>query len=458
MTGAREHRLHFLTVWYNSRKWCLLLLVPFLRAFVWDQQGWTLVFASAWDIILSGVLIVLSLVRWRGSRYRIHRGLQISHRFLWFHRLWVQAEDAASIEVECTPLMALFGARRVRMNTAGLRSRSDATVMMSAENSRLLLGQKRLPVSQRMCSWWAVTLMAASGSNAALGMLTLAPVLRQAAGLLGEDKNKFINEAGRLFATALPAVLQIMANLMLLGWGFAFANQWMRTHGFYAGKSGASLHIKSGLFTRRDIRIDMHKITTLELRQTLLMRLFRLYTATITAAGYGRERGTRPVLVPAARSRHMRTLLNRLLTNFPVSAVSLRPVKSGWIRYVGPPLIAFLLFFFTWAMAWEKILSLIGIIGSAWWMLVRLIGFFHSGMGVSHHAVSIRYPKGLAFYEVHIPLEVADSITITRLHLRRPGDLCTVEVRTFGEKRRRHRVYGLPYPQARRLADKMCGS
>ena len=68
-----------------------------------------------------------------------------------------------------------------------------------------------------------------------------------------------------------------------------YKRQLMRYAGFYARQEGEQLHLVSGLVTRRDVLIDTGKITTLELRQTLFMKLFRLRTATITAAGYGRE-------------------------------------------------------------------------------------------------------------------------------------------------------------------------
>lgn len=46
------------------------------------------------------------------------------------------AEDAASVEVERSPLMWLFGGRRVRVNTAGLRRRADATLYLPARTAR----------------------------------------------------------------------------------------------------------------------------------------------------------------------------------------------------------------------------------------------------------------------------------------------------------------------------------
>ena len=100
------------------------------------------------------------------------------------------AEDAASVEVERSPLMWLFGGRRVRVNTAGLRRRADATLYLPARTARGLLGadgrrkEKKAVYASRILP---VTVLAASGSNAAVGLLTLAPAVKQISNLLGQQ-------------------------------------------------------------------------------------------------------------------------------------------------------------------------------------------------------------------------------------------------------------------------------
>ena len=61
----------------------------------------------------------------------------------------------------------------------------------------------------------------------------------------------------------------------------------------------------------------------------------------------------------------------------------------------------------------------------------------------------------MAFYEVHVPLEVADCAILTRSPWQVRSGTCTVELRCFGEKRRRHRVRALPYDQARALVGRL---
>lgn len=151
------------------------------------------------------------------------------------------------------------------------------------------------------------------------------------------------------------------------------------------------------------------------------MKLFRLYTASITAAGYGRERGTRPVVVPAARAKSLCAGLRRL--DGGLSRLCRRhPAVPGAVwRYIGPPLLLSaggVLPFFGGNIG--TVVGILWLAGGLWWLSIRWLGFRRAAFGVSRDAVVLRYPRGLALYEVHIPKEAADCLIITRSPWQRP--------------------------------------
>ncbi len=424
-------RPHPLYIWYDARKWIWLLLIPVLRALFSPRDAVYILLSSIRDVGIALLLIGYSALKWRGARYRLHNGITLEQGILFQRGLRVVAEDAASVEVERSPLMWLFGGRRVRVNTAGLRRRADATLYLPARTARGLLGadgrrkEKKAVYASRILP---VTVLAASGSNAAVGLLTLAPAVKQISNLLGQQvPDQVYGLLDKVLSLGLPPLLNSLANLLVLSWGVAFLNSWMRNVGFTARREGDRLHLASGLLTRRHILIDCQKITALQLRQTLFMRLFNLYTATITAAGYGREKGARPVVVPAARPKELSGALDELLTDYPICSSCLRPRRD----------------------------TVIWMIGGAWWLLVRLVGFRWSGFGVGGGAVTLRYTRGLALYAVHVPLEVADCAILSRSPFQVRSGTCTVELRCFGEKHRRHRALALPYEQAKALVERL---
>ena len=448
-------RPHALYVWYGSRTWCLLLLLPFVRALLFGQSGVELWRDSVQDTALAVTLVAVTWLRWRSTRYTLHKGLRTCQQFLWRHRVWVLAEDAASMEVERSPLMALTGCRRITLFTAGIRRRADASALLPRRQAEALLRNRPEADGKPCVNGFAVWVMALSGSNGAVGLLTLAPVARQAARLFREEAAQLTGLLGRMIERGLPQLLHAAAMLLLGGWIYASLRQWLRFYRFRVCRSGQTLTIRSGLITRRDVYIDCGKITTLELRRNLPMYWLRLFTATITAAGYGRERGMRPVLIPAARQQRLCTLLDRFLPGFPVCPKRIRPLPGALRRELLPPFAGWMAFTALW-LWYPNVFCLWAAAGFAWWMLVRAIGFSKSGVGVDRRAVSLCYVRGLALYEVHIPRETADSITLTQSPLQQRRGTCNVTVRTYGEKYRRHRVRGIRREDALRLAEDFC--
>ncbi|HIW72702.1 MAG TPA: PH domain-containing protein [Firmicutes bacterium] len=451
-------RPHPLYCYYDAKKWILLLLLPVLRAVFSPRDIVSILLASLRDVALAALLIGWSAAKWRRARYSLHGGLTLRQGLLYRRTLRISAEDAASVEMERTPLMWLAGGRRVRVNTAGLRRRADATIYLPVSATRKVMlegtDRRRRRYAARA---FPVAVMSASSSNAALGLLTLAPAVRQAGQILGREMTgEVYGLMDRLLSIGLPPLFNTLTNVLVLGWAYAFVRTFIRTAGFYAERDGEQLHVTSGLLTRRDVYIDCSRITALELRQTLFMRLFSLHTVTITAAGYGREKGARPLIIPAARPRELCAALDALLPEYPICAGSLRPVKSALWRYVWPPLLlaAGSLLPLAFGGVWST-LAAVWFLAGSWWLFIRLTGYFRAGFGVGRGAVTMRYPRGLALYEIHVPCEVADCLMITRSPWERRNGTCTAELRCFGEKRRRHRVRALPYEPTAMLARRL---
>ena len=264
-------RPHPLYCFYDSKKWILLLLLPVLRVVFSPRDAASVLMASLRDVLLAFLLIGYSVAKWRRARYSLHDGLTLRQGLLYRRTLRISADDAASVEVERTPLMWITGGRRVRVNTAGLRRRADATLYLPAAAARQCVlngsGRQRRRYTARVLP---VAVMAASSSNAALGLLTLAPAVRQAGQILGREMTgEVYNLMDRLLSLGLPPLFNALTNILVLGWGFAFIRIFARTAGFYAGRDGERLHVTAGLLTRRDVYIDCGRITALELRQNI---------------------------------------------------------------------------------------------------------------------------------------------------------------------------------------------
>ncbi len=445
-----EQQPNRLFLLYELKRWLPFITVLLLR--IWTAGGSPVLWMR--EAVLCMAVVGYAVAKRRACRYRMGQtdngafySLGVRQGVVCRRTLHINAADAASVEIERSLPAALFGGRRVRVNTAGLRRRSDAVLYLSAAQVRHLFFLHDRASGRLKARFWPVLVLALSGSNAAVGLLTAVPLLRQAGKLLGEQPlPDAVSAIQQVLAAEIPSALYTIGNLLLIGWGVAALNTFLRYVGFYATVQGEQLHLVSGLFTRRDVLIDRDKITAIELRQTFMMRILGLYTAVITAAGYGRDPGARPVLVPAADPQTVSASLQQLLPDYPLHRSCVRVMRQAWGRYMAAPLLltAAGAVLWTFGGVWHAPAFVAAVFG-VWWSCIRWIGWGSAGFGVGEHAVTVRYPRGLALYQVQLPRETVDYMTVTQSVWQRRRGTCTVTVRCFGEKKRRHRVWGLPY-------------
>lgn len=436
-----ERRPYGVYVLYDAARW-----VPWTVALWWQS--------AVGALIIGSVAVAHAVIKWRTARYRVvmkegrrFYSLVVRQGVCCRHTLHIDAAEAASVEVECTPILWMCGGRRVRVSTAGLRRRADVVLYLSADEVRDLFGLRAHRAARRQTRWWPIAVLALTGSNAAAGLLTVVPTLRAIERVVGEQLVPPVSGVAIDAARAEWApLLQLIADAAVIGWIVAAIMAFLRYVGFYAVREETYLHIVSGSFTRRDVLIDSDKITAICLRQTLWMRPARLHTVSITAAGYGRDMGARPVLIPAADPYTVCGELSRLLPDFPLTAREIRPTAGAVWRYVASPLVLLVSGMVLWQYEGVFRHTAIAVtVWALWWLCIRLLGARTDGLGQDMRGLVVWYTRGLATERVYLPREAVDYIAIVQSPLGRWRHTCRVSIRCFGEKKRRYRVWGLPY-------------
>lgn len=435
-------RPHPLFIYYRTRRWLWILLIPLFRI-AWMPGSWSeILAASVRDLLPVVGFLLYTVAKWHRTHYQIGARLAIRQTFPIRQETVLSPAHTALIAAEATPLMRLFRCHRVQVSTVGRRRGADAVLYLSGR----YVHRSDIGAEGYHANLLLIAAMALSGSNAAIGAITLVPLIRKAASILGDRfPADLYSVTARFVSLGLPPILEGAANLLFFGWCFSVISSIWRSYSFRVYRHGPHLQILSGAFTHRRLQLNSAHVAALLLRQTLFSKLPGLYTVTVTCAGYGREVGVRPVLIPAATRKALCRALDQLLPGFPLGRVSLRPSIRSLPRYILPPMAllaaAFALYLFSDVIT--VIPMLLVLLAGIWWFLIRLIGFFYSGFGITDQAIVMRYPHGLALYELHLPLRSVDRIRLVQSPWQRKRNRCTLKLRCFGEKRHTHRIWGL---------------
>lgn len=442
----RHSPLHPLSVWYRFRRGLPLLLVPLLRLLRGDDTLTAVLSASLWELAAAALLFLWALLCHRRQRLTLtDRSVILCGGILWHRRLWLPGRQVAAYQTELSPLMALCGASRLSLFPAG-KPRSASAVLVLPRRTSLgkepLQPRGRSPLFTRL---FPTLILAASSSNAALGLLALVPAVRSLRWLTADLPRRMLEGVEQTVPLPLPPVLALVADVFLLGWLFAFLRGIWYYAGFSARREGAHLRLTTGLITRRDTQLELRHITALQKRQTLLTTLFGLCTLSASVAGYGRDEPIHPVLLPAARRHTLAAEAAALLPDWPLIPAALRPAAKSRLRYARLPLIWLIgaLLLMT-AGGWLMPAGSLAVLFGGWWLLIRLLGWHRAGIGRENGYVTLCYPKGLGLYEQQFRETAITQITVRRSPWQRLSGQCDVTVCCRGD-RRRHKVVALPY-------------
>lgn len=448
-----RHTPHPLSILYRMRRGIPLFLLPLWRLLRTSNTDSRLLTVSLWEIALALLLLLFAVAQYRCHTVSYHRKWLCSQHGVWLRRCrYTPRRAVATVQTTRTPLMMLCGAIRLHIGTAApfhqppllLRSRTFPKRPRRAASHTSLL-PRPIPL----------LVLAFSGSNAAMGLLTLVPLFRWLAELpyAQQIPEQALSALDRFLSEDVPPLLRALAGVFLLGWVAAFLHSIWRYAGFSVQRQANTLRVKTGLITRYAVSIHTEHITSVGLRQTLLTALFGLYTVSVCAAGYGRERDVRPVLLPALHRRTLNTTLHQLLPSLPSDFDTLRPPDRAVYRYALPPLCGCLASLLP--LAYRLSLAPLSAVLCPlflWWLLLRLWAHHRAAIGLSadNSTLLLRYPRRLALCEQRILCRRIDSITITQSPFERRRHLCTVTVIGYGETRR-HTVRSLPFEATRRL-------
>lgn len=274
-------------------------------------------------------------------------------------------------------------------------------------------------------------------------------LFRRVNGEINKIDNQFLK-----ITNTIPKAILFLAGLVIGGWFISFVANLMRHWSFTSTRSGNQYIIQSGVLSRRKHVLNREKINFYDLQQTLLMKIFRISSVTISCTGYGKRRREISALIPITTNHEMSTSLKVLDPRIPKPRTEVSTGSKDLMRFmlvpliycVVPPIAGTILKMFISQWHTEiNIIMTVSVIPLIWLLIVQINAAFSTAMGFKHDYCTLVYCPWYQFHKIIIPKKNITKVSVSRNVFQKKNGTCTLCIHTNSEKIKYHKVKSLPY-------------
>ena len=205
-------------------------------------------------------------------------------------------------------------------------------------------------------------------------------------------------------------------------------------------------HIKTtrGFVNYREKVVRKSAINAIIIRQTLLMRVFNLYSAYIYTAGSSKDKSDHNLLFATMKKKELFPLMKEALgVEFDVKMV-LRPKVNSIRNFILLPLLSLILMIiliiaFIGDLWYKKIISLFIIFLSFLTFLILIVryeAYRTSGVTLTNDLIVVNGYRMMSLYSVYVPRNKVQNVNVNQNIFQRRSNACNFRVSIYSEKRK----------------------
>lgn len=473
MPQAEQLHAHPLTILANLWRVFYLVIIPVIRGFLVALQGDLAHWAQgAWiDILVFLAMIAIAVWRWWVIRYTFD-DREIAWTMGWLVRKKnrVAWEKITTVSVVESFYLRPFQAARVRADTiGGSAGRADFTVLLWKKQAMRLLTRARARGGVREPREYtpqtgSILALSLLTSNSLGGILFISTFVSQSGRLLGNEFSDLLvgtfERAARILAFGLPPAAAALAYLLLGGWLVGFLLTFFRYKNFTVSRGKTALNVSGGLLSAREYCINYHDINYIDIRQSMITKVLKLYSLYISAVGYGKLKDDINCIIPTENRKVFTLNRERLFPAFAPCERQVAPKMTGIFRFIGAPLalcaalslaMALLLLLFPGWRGFILFVGLMSMVPTVFLLVIRAMEFATSGIAKSGKYYTVRYSKGFYLHTVIIPETSIVGIELRQSPVQRLTPNCDVIITTRSETQAAHRCRNLNREAAAKL-------
>lgn len=470
-----EHPLKILK--YSAKNiWLLIFpLIRGIRAYRLDVNRLYEWFRGSWfDILIILIILLFGYIKWKFSLISVSNNTITHIRGIIFKvRTDIPIRNISSVTIEHPFHLRIFRAVKFYADTrSGTTASNDMFLLLKRRTSDEIM--KKIPSASRHDSikyshkpkLYLIFLFSALFSSSLSGIIYIGAFFFQAGEIAKDIILTSIDiisaETSKFIISTIPPVIWGIIIFLLSTWIISFIVNLIRYSGFSIRHDSDIIEIKCGYLTKRRFNIFMKKINYIDIRQNVIMKLFRVMSVNISCSGYGSNTKNLPVLVPIITKRTLNENLSDIVhARFSISKQYKPKITSFWqyiwfsviISALILPLTSIITYFFPPFHQLAVFVTVMAEIPALWSVVVKLTALCTSGITFNDGYIQINYSKGFSFHTAIAEPEKVAKFYIKQSPFQRIFKKCTVSIYFGSEVSVRHTVKAIPVDDAQKILD-----
>lgn len=465
---------HAINILEHTSKYLALLIFPAIRALFASNNGFYSWLQGAWfDLTVVALIILLGFWAWYKYVYKLtENGIYIKQGIILPKYRSIPYKKLSVVSIERPFYLLPFKAVRINADTDGGNPRTpDFAVTVYKNQVDDIVKMTNAPFINYaeikkvyLPKNFYIAVLSFVASNSLTGVIFASTFISGMGRVLGDEFESTVMTQLTTFASLLvvgvPPAAAILGLAILGGWAVSFVGNLIRHLKFSATRQSGSLFIQSGLMTRREYYISVNRINLIELRQTLITKILGFYTGFIHSNGYGKRKDELSVLMPSGEAHDIAQNVKLLLPEIPICKTKLNPRLKYLSRFLIPPIWCVIIASAFWVAGYWFIpafpdlvlyLGLMAELPCLWYLAVKIISYFHTGVGESDGAYTFCYTYGYRIKTVAVPKQRIVKLIVRRSLVQVMSGCCDLVIYTFSEGKKRHVVPNLNFEDAKKI-------
>lgn len=485
------YREHPLKIFKHTGKYIWVLIFPIIR--IIQKLSLDLDSLAEWFSGVSYTLALLVLIllfgffRWYFLFFRFgEKGITVRSGYFIVTETFIPYDSFSTTTTESGLLLRLFKITRFRVNTcSGIFGKSNISLLIRRRDLDGLhrhiptVDPKNDQFSKTKPKALLMVIFSLIFSNSISGFVYIILFLFQTRqitmDLMQNELQNFIHLADSLtvhIALKIPSGALVIMIALAATWLLSFILNLLRYARFTMYDDPNSLKIQMGAITRRSYFINHHKINYIDIRQSLLMKIFRLSSIHISCSGYGNQKNELPVLFPILMPKQEENLLDLLKfkkykkikrKNHNPDEYYKSPNKKAFWTYCGIPSYFILGIAAASVIAWllypsfsDMILfvTIMLEIPFVWLVIVKITALFSSGVIIEDNFCYVKYSRFFAFHTILVEKDKLVKVQIVQDYFDKRFGRCRLDFYFSAENPKINKIKGMNIEDAKMIIEK----